>query len=134
MPCSPVHVPSIASARETIRSLRRLASAFSSGFSGSIIKIRWKLPSPTWPASAEGTVDCARSRLVSAMHSASREIGTQTSVGQPLEPRLPQFPPRLRRRRPAEIVAAMLGRDRLDEVGLLGDAGLGAMKFEEQSR
>ena len=49
-------------------------------------------------------------------------------------PRLPQFRARLRRGRPAEIVAAMVGRDRLDEFGLLGDTGLGAVKFEEQCR
>ena len=37
-------------------------------------------------ASADGIDDCARSRFVSAMHSASREIGTHTSVGHPFDP------------------------------------------------
>jgi hypothetical protein len=53
---------------------------------GSIEKITWKLPSPTWPRIVRDGADVARSFLVSPMHSASRLIGTQTSVVQPTAP------------------------------------------------
>ena len=40
----------------------------------------WKLPSPTWPTIVDTSRVSRRSRWVSVTHSASREIGTQTSV------------------------------------------------------
>ena len=86
MPCSPVQVPSIASARMTRRSFRRSASASSFGSSRLIRKPRWKLPSPTWPTSGAIRKLSFRSFLVSMMHSVSLEIGTQTSVAQISQP------------------------------------------------
>src|SRR3569623_963087 len=86
MPCSPVQVPSIVSARATRRALIAWTSAHSPGASGSSEKMTWKLPSPTWPQIVAGTAHVARSRFVSEMHSASRPIGTQTSVAQPTAP------------------------------------------------
>ncbi len=47
------------------------------------MKPMWKLPSPTWPTMAPITDAFSRSLAVSEMHSASREIGTQTSVARP---------------------------------------------------
>ena len=38
------------------------------------------LPSPTWPTIGAIRPEASMSRLVSSTHSASREIGTQTSV------------------------------------------------------
>ncbi len=49
IPCSPVHVPSIDSARETKRSLRRWASLYSISELGSKSMIKWKFPSPRCP-------------------------------------------------------------------------------------
>jgi hypothetical protein len=49
-PCSPVHVPSMASARSTSRSLIRFASAISLGLLASNSTTRWKFPSPTCPS------------------------------------------------------------------------------------
>ena len=52
----------------------------------SISTSTWKLPSPTWPTIGAIRPISAMSASVSAMHSASREIGTQTSVDSPREP------------------------------------------------
>ena len=50
-------------------------------------------------------------------------------------PRLPQFAAfLLAPGRPAEIVAAIVAGDRLDQLDLLGHAGLGAVELEEQRR
>ena len=86
IPCSPVQVPSIAMARRTMRSLIASASASSASESGSIMNTAWKLPSPTWPTIPHGMVARPMSSLVSAMHSASLETGTQTSPVRPWHP------------------------------------------------
>ena len=102
------------------------------------------MPSPTWPKSAIGIERFSMSSLVSAMHSASREIGTQTSVATPrvpgrscrhgevgIVPRLPQPRAVLLARRPLEIASppCSLG-DRLHGLGLLLDARRGAVEFD----
>ena len=46
----------------------------------STIMVRWKLPSPTWPTIGATTLLSAISAWVAVTHSASRDIGTQTSV------------------------------------------------------
>ena len=87
------------------------------------------------------------SRWVSVTHSASREIGTQTSVAIMLAPgRSVKFDnaaswracqSRVRSsglRGPFERPAAELRGDLAEALGLLGDAGLGAVEFEEQHR
>ena len=88
-----------------------------------MMKFRWKLPSPAWPTSGAIERGCLPGRAcVSTMHSASREIGTQTSVDPRLAagpqrqrgvvgvvPRLPQPGAILGRRRPLEVGAAVLG-------------------------
>src|SRR5262245_31194929 len=79
-PCSPVQVPSIESARSTSRSDSALARLTSSSSSMSISSVRWKFPSPTWPTMGAMIRLCSMSRCVSVPHSASRDIGTQTSV------------------------------------------------------
>src|SRR5437762_1741253 len=88
MPCSPVQVPSMASARFTRRALRALASSISARLPGSTRITRWKLPSPTWPKSGIGIEARSISFAVSVMHSARREIGTHTSVDTAREPGL----------------------------------------------
>ena len=57
-----------------------------SASSMSTSSVRWKLPSPTWPTIGATSLLSAMSRWVSVTHSASREIGTQTSVGIILAP------------------------------------------------
>ena len=84
---------------------------------------RWKLPSPTWPTIGATRRLAAMSRWVSVTHSASREIGTQTSVATALAPgrsaragpigvvaRLPEPGAILGPRRPVERAAAELLR------------------------
>src|SRR6267378_4704865 len=88
MPCSPVQVPSMASARSTSRALRAFASSSSARLLGSIRITRWKLPSPTWPKSGIGMEAFSISLAVCVTHSASREIGTHTSVDTAREPGL----------------------------------------------
>ena len=96
------------------------------------------MPSPTWPtigAIEAGVVDVLLASR--AMHSASREIGTHTSVVEALRAG-PQRAARRSRRRgaparaarvlglvvgPLEAAAAVLGGDRLHRLGLLRDAG-----------
>ena len=105
------------------------------------------MPSPTWPTSGASRLAAAISRLAAVMHSASREIGTQTSLDDALGARpqrqrgvervvarLPEPVAILGPGRPLEIGAAMLARDRLDGLRLLGDAGLRAVELEEQGR
>ena len=53
---------------------------------GSTRIVRWKLPSPTWPTIGATRPVAAISAAVSVTHSASREIGTQTSVATTLAP------------------------------------------------
>src|SRR6186713_1246206 len=80
MPCSPVQVPSIACARSTRRCMNSSPRAISSASLVSQTSEQWKLPSPTWPTIGDNRLSRLRSSSVSATHSASREIGTQTSV------------------------------------------------------
>ena len=54
--------------------------AISSGSSTSHTSEQWKLPSPTWPTIGDSRLRRFRSSSVSVTQSASREIGTQTSV------------------------------------------------------
>src|SRR5688572_6553329 len=86
MPCSPVQVPPIARARSTRRSLNASARFNSAGSLGSTRMVVWKFPSPTWPRIIAVRPVASMSLRVSTMHSARREIGTHTSVGQPFEP------------------------------------------------
>ena len=76
----------MASARATRRLLKACAAAISSGSSGSRTMPQWKLPSPTWPTMGATSPVSSTSRRVSTRHSASREIGTQTSVDQARQP------------------------------------------------
>ena len=46
----------------------------------------WKLPSPTWPTIGPKMPWASMSFCVSTTHSASREIGTQTSLASGSEP------------------------------------------------
>src|SRR3954453_15491323 len=80
MPCSPVQVPSIACARSTSRCMNSSPRAISSASLVSQTSEQWKLPSPTWPTIGDNRLRRLRSSSVSPTHSASREIGTQTSV------------------------------------------------------
>src|SRR3954449_6872549 len=80
MPCSPVQVPSIACARSTSRCMNSSPRAISSASLVSQTSEQWKLPSPTWPTIGDNRLSRLRSSSVSPTHSASREIGTQTSV------------------------------------------------------
>ena len=48
--------------------------------------VTWKLPSPTWPTIGPTSRSRSMSAAVSPTHSASREIGTQTSVATTLAP------------------------------------------------
>ena len=82
---------------------------------------------------------------VSRMHSASREIGTQTSVAHMPQPGLAALAAQAASWRachilrallglagPGEVAAAMLGGDRLHHLGLLLGAGLGAVELQQQ--
>ena len=90
----------------------------------------------------------AMSRCVSVTHSASREIGTQTSVGTMAGAR-PQrkigqsprggAPPISRVRSSGRVVqvegaAAEFGGDLAETLRLLGNRRLGAVEFKEQHR
>ena len=87
------------------------------------------------------------SALVAAMHSARREIGTQTSVGKQRQaglqlqageigvvPGLPQAAAVFRVGRPLEIGTAQFAGDGLHGFRLFGDPGRAAVEFEEQGR
>ena len=113
----------------------------------SISSVRWKLPSPTWPTIGAISLLSAMSRWVSVTHSASREIGTQTSVAIILAPGRSvkvdsaaswrASHSRVRSsglRRPLERAAAELAGDLAEALGLLGDARLGAVELQEQHR
>ena len=88
MPCSPVQVPSIAMARMLSRPTNASVASMLAGSSRSISTSTWKLPSPTWPTIGAVMPCSAMSASVATMHSASREIGTQTSVDSPVAPGL----------------------------------------------
>ena len=67
-------------ARSTSRSRNASARLISSASLGSTSSSIWKLPSPTWPTIGAMKPAFARRRAgVALTHSASREIGTQTS-------------------------------------------------------
>mmetsp|Transcript_19769 Transcript_19769/g.34000 ORF Transcript_19769/g.34000 Transcript_19769/m.34000 type:complete len:220 (-) Transcript_19769:869-1528(-) len=70
----------MAMARCTRRPLILFASASSFSLAGSRSTKRWKLPSPTCPTRGAGRKVWLRSSAVWRMHSASRDIGTHTSV------------------------------------------------------
>ena len=87
------------------------------------------------------------SRWVSVTHSASRDIGTQTSVGimlgagpqregreRRVVARLPEPGALLRPRGPFERPAAEFLGDLAEPLGLLGHARLGAVELQEQHR
>ncbi len=81
----PVQVPSMAIARSTTRRLIHAASSISFGLSVSTSTTRWKCRR----RHARTTqLECspAQYRPALAMHSARREIGTQTSVGKHRQP------------------------------------------------
>ena len=109
--------------------------------------VRWKLPSPTWPTIGAISLLSAMSRWVSVTHSASRDSGTQTSVGIMLAPgrsvkvenaalwRASQSLVRSSGRDgPFERPAAEFLGDLAEALGLLGDAALGAVELQEQHR
>ena len=108
-------------------------------------RTQWKLPSPACPTIGATSRLRSMSRLVSVTHSASREIGTQTSVTMACAPgRNDLFAQktwcraRHRRVRSSGLVAHSNGppanslRDLAEALRLLRDAGLGAVEFEEQ--
>ena len=138
----------MAIARMLSRATKASVASISSGSSTSISTSTWKLPSPTWPTIGAISPCSAMSASVSMMHSASREIGTQTSVDRPLAPGLqrqrrpvgvvPRLP-QLRRAPRRSVVhmerpAAILRGDLAERLGLLGDARLAAVEFDEQAR
>ena len=88
MPCSPVQVPSMPIARRLSRATNSSVFSISPGTSGSNSTSTWKLPSPAWPTIGAIRPISAMSASVSMMHSARREIGTQTSVEIPFAPGL----------------------------------------------
>ena len=120
--------------------------ATSAGSPASISASTWKLPSPTWPTMGAISPISAMSASVSAMHSASREIGTQTSVERPRAPgrkrqrrpvgvvaRLPELRAFLRHAGPQERPAAVFGGDLAEAFRLLGDACVAAVELHEQA-
>ena len=95
-------VPSISNALCIIRDTHALTASYSSGLCGLYMTAWWKFPSPTWPRTVEKRPRLLDSVLDSSVHgslrlrdsldrfggvdlptiSASREIGTATSVDQ----------------------------------------------------
>ena len=71
----------------------------------------WKLPSPTCPTIGVRRPFAAASARLSSMHSASREIGTQTSVARPSAPGLSELGDRLGGRLDTRVKVA-LGRSK----------------------
>ncbi len=107
----------------------------------------WKLPSPTWPAIGAVSPVAAMSRFVASTHSASREIGTQTSVDMFLivgpgrsatEPQytscaLPEARALVGPGRPVERAAAEIGGDLAEPLGLLAHARVRAWNSTRSS-
>ena len=147
MPCSPVDVPPIAIARAVRRSLIASAASISACDAGSTLIPRWKVAVADVADQDDRQTGPPQSASVSAMQSASREIGTHTSVdttrvlGRKAErtrssvvARRPQARALLGRRRPLEAHPAMLVGDRLHDRRLLLDARRRAVELEEQHR
>ena len=147
-PCSPVQVPSIAMARSRGGRGRPVARAHLVGVvhhhqhrrSGSCRRRRAR-------RSARRARSPSMSRLVSMMHSARREIGTQTSVTIACAPgrkdllaQKTWWRAAQRRFRSSARVAhsnaavSEVLRDLAEPLRLFDDAGLGAVKFEEEHR
>ena len=74
------------------------AARISAGSSVSTSTLTWKLPSPTWPTIGAISFSRSRSAFVSMTQSASREIGTQTSVAKTPDAGPQRTRPRNRRR------------------------------------
>ena len=80
MPCSPVQVPSMRSARSVSRSRNPRTARISSWLPVSINGMTWKFPSPTWPTMGARRPVWSMSWRVSPTQAARAETGTQTSV------------------------------------------------------
>ena len=86
MPGVGIQVPPNLSERSIRRSFKREICSNSCLSSASSMKIKWKLPSPACPAIGAMRPDASMSFCVSTTHSASREIGTHTSVASASRP------------------------------------------------
>ena len=123
-PCSPVHVPPSASACSTMRAFTALARATSSASSRSTRKIRWKLPSPTWPTRGASRPASAMSSLTAVMHRRGARSARRRRSRCPWRRGAAPWSPRTRRGAPAtagcapppggplELGAAEIARDR----------------------
>jgi hypothetical protein len=82
MPCSPVQVPSISNALSTMRYTQASTFFLCSGSVASYKIDSWKFPSPICPSTLANSPKSSISFLLISTISASRDIGTATSVDQ----------------------------------------------------